>query len=170
LNHKKNVPLLIAAAARLRDYEFHVAGRFQDERLRLYVEHAIDALGLDNLTLHGWVDDVPAFLDDKQFILSTSLWEGTHVAVMEGMAMGLTPLIHAWRGADEVYDARWTWRTLDELEAMLRHGPSDPAATRRFAETHFDVRKRLAAIDALVASPDDVPVHHEVGIPEEVGA
>ena len=170
LNHKKNVPLLVAAAARLRDYEFHVAGRFQDERLRLYVEHAIDALGLENLTLHGWVDDVPAFLDDKHVILSTSLWEGTHVAVMEAMAMGLKPLIHAWRGADEVYDARWTWRTVDELEAMLRHGPTEPAEYRRFAETNFDVRKRLAAIDALIASPHQIAAYREVGIPEEVGA
>jgi glycosyltransferase involved in cell wall biosynthesis len=169
LNHKKNVPLLVAAAARLRDYEFHVAGPFQDERLRLYVEHAIDALGLANLTLHGWVDDVPRFLDDKRFILSTSLWEGTQVAVMEGMASGLTPLIHAWRGADEVYDARWTWRTVDELEALLRSSSTDPAEARRFAETHFDIRKRLAAIDALLASPDDTPARDEAGIPEEVG-
>jgi glycosyltransferase involved in cell wall biosynthesis len=156
LNQKKGVALLLEAAARLRDFEFHVAGEFQDERLRAYVEHMIERGGLSNVTLHGWTDDVPAFLADKDYILSTSLWEGTHMAVMEGMAMGLKPLIHAWLGADEVYDARWTWRTLDELEALVRSGgagPDDgrtPNEYRRFAEKHFDVRDRLAAIGALI--------------------
>lgn len=161
LNHKKNVPLLLELAVRLRDYEFHVAGRFQDERLRLYVERYVELNGLANLTLHGWVEDVPAFLDDKHFILSTSLWEGTHVALMEGMAMGLRPLIHAWLGADEVYDARWTWRNTLEFEALLRNGPYDPAEYRRFAEQHFDVRKRLAAIDELIAGHPELAVAQE---------
>lgn len=150
LNSKKGVPLLLEAAARLRDYEFHVAGEFQDERLRVYIEHFVAVSGLTNVTLYGWVDDVPAFLDDKHFVLSTSVWEGTHVAVMEGMAMGLKPLVHAWPGADEVYDARWTWRNLDELEALVRGTEYAPAEYRRFAEERFDVNKRLAAIDALI--------------------
>jgi glycosyltransferase involved in cell wall biosynthesis len=150
LNHKKGVPLLLEAAARLRDYEFHVAGEFQDERLRLYVEHMLEAAQLANVTLHGWADDVAAFLADKDYILSTSLWEGTHVAVMEGMAMGLKPLIHAWLGADEVYDARWRWRTLDELEALVRRGEHAPGEYRRFAEERFDVKRRLAAIDGII--------------------
>jgi len=156
LNHKKNVPLLLELAARLRDYEFHVAGRFQDERLERYVERYVEANALSNVTLHGWIEDVPAFLDDKHFILSTSLWEGTHLAVMEGMAMGLKPLIHAWIGADEVYEARWTWRNAAELEAMLRDGRYEPSEYRRFAEEHFDVNKRLAAIEALMASRQEV--------------
>jgi len=161
LNHKKNVPLLLECAARLRGYEFHVAGRFQDERLRLYVERYVELNDLANFTLHGWVEDMPSFLDDKHFILSTSLWEGTHVAVMEGMAMGLRPLIHAWTGADEVYEARWTWRNAAELEALLRDGPYQPAEYRRFAEQHFDVRKRLAAIDELVAGRQEAAVAQE---------
>jgi glycosyltransferase involved in cell wall biosynthesis len=150
LNNKKGVPLLLEAAARLRDFEFHVAGEFQDERLRAYVAHRVRCDALTNVTLHGWADDVPAFLDDKHFILSTSVWEGTHVAVMEGMAMGLKPLVHAWPGADEVYDARWTWRNLDELEAFVRRSEYAPAEYRRFAEERFDVKKRLEAIDALI--------------------
>ena len=138
--------------------------------------------GLANLTLHGWVEDVPDFLEDKHFILSTSLWEGTHVAAMEGMAMGLKPLIHAWIGADEVYDARWTWRDAAELDTMLRGGPRprggprsrdgayEPAEYRRFAEMNFDVRKRLAAIDELIAGRQEVAAHQEVAVSKEAVA
>ena len=163
LNHKKNVPLVVELAARLRDFEFHVAGKFQNERLRHYVERFIELNALTNLTLHGWIEDVPAFLDDKHFILSTSLWEGTHVAVMEAMAMGLKPLVHAWAGADEVYEARWTWRNGAELEAMLRDGRYEPGEYRLFAEQHFNINTRLAAIDELIASPHEVAVLQEEG-------
>jgi len=77
--------------------------------------------------------------------------------------MGLKPLVHAWPGADEVYDARWTWRTLDELEDLVRNDAYEPGAYRRFAEERFDMRKRLAAIDALVAGQhSDVPNEEEV--------
>jgi len=154
LNHKKNVPLLLELATRLRDIEFHVAGRFQDERLRLYVERYLEMNALENVTLHGWVEDMPAFLDEMHCICSTSLWEGTHMAVMEAMAMGLKPLVHAWTGADEVYEPRWTWRDAAGFEAMVRDGIYEPIEYRRFAEQHFDMKTRLAAIDALTARGD----------------
>lgn len=51
--------------------------------------------------------DVPRFLRQAGWILSTSSVEGHSVALAEGMASGAVPVILARPGADEQYEARW---------------------------------------------------------------
>ncbi|NQT81531.1 glycosyltransferase family 4 protein, partial [bacterium] len=164
LNHKKNVPLLLEIASQLRDYRFHVAGIFQDERLRTYWEHYVRVNGLDNIRLYGWVEDVNAFLEDKNYILSTSLWEGTQVAVLEAMAKGIKPLVHAWIGAEELYGPAGIYRNTAELRQALNDGSYQSGEYRRWIEEHFSLAKRLARIEEMIESfrPKDTRVEGEV--------
>jgi glycosyltransferase involved in cell wall biosynthesis len=52
-------------------------------------------------------DDVPAFLRQAGWILSTSEVEGHSVALAEGMASGAVPAILQRPGAGEQYEPRW---------------------------------------------------------------
>ncbi len=152
LNHKKNVPLLLEIASQLRDYRFHVAGVFQDERLRTYWDHYLVVNGLRNIRFYGWVEDVNAFLEDKNFILSTSLWEGNQNAVLEGMAKGIKPLVHAWIGAEELYGPVAIYGNTAELRQALNNGDYSSREYRKWIEEHFSLPKRLARIEEMIES------------------
>ncbi len=174
LNHKKNVPLLLEIASQLRDYRFHVAGIFQDERLRTYWEHYLRTNELSNVRFYGWVDDINAFLEDKNYILSTSLWEGTQVAVLEAMAKGIEPLVHAWIGAEEVYGPLVTvYRNTGELRGALMDNKYCSREYRRWIEDHFSLRRKLARVEDIVkafrpkTTRADGPLTVEGPIPEE---
>lgn len=157
LNHKKNVPLLLEIASQLRDYRFHVAGTFQEERLRTYWEHYLRVSGLTNVRFYGWVKDVNAFLEDKSYVLSTSLWEGTQVAVLEAMAKGIKPLVHAWIGAEELYGPGVTlYRNTAELREALKNDSYHSREYREWVEQHFSLATRLARIEGIIKA-----VNHE---------
>jgi len=150
LNHKKNAPLLLEIAAQLRDYEFHVAGTFQDERLRVYWENYVAENNLTNVQLYGWVKDINAFLEDKDYILSTSLWEGTQVAVLEAMAKGIKPLVHTWLGARELYGPVGFYRNTAELREVLEKSEYRSNEYRRWIEEQFSLKGRLTRIEEIV--------------------
>jgi glycosyltransferase involved in cell wall biosynthesis len=167
LNHKKNVPLLLEIASQLRSYRFHVAGIFQDERLRTYWGHYLRANGLDNIRFHGWVEDVDAFLEDKDYILSTSLWEGTQVAVLEAMAKGIKPLVHAWIGAEELYGpGAAIFRNTSELREALRDDNYRSAEYREWIEEHFSLTGRLARIEEMISGfkPDKTRIEGDLRV------
>jgi glycosyltransferase involved in cell wall biosynthesis len=161
LNHKKNVPLLLEIASQMRDCEFHVAGIFQDERLRVYWEHYVKENELSNVRLYGWVEDINAFLEDKNYILSTSLWEGTQVAVLEAMAKGVKPLVHAWIGARELYGDVGIYRNTSELREILTEGEYRSGTYREWIEEHYSLSKRLARIEEIVERAKEKPTRIE---------
>ncbi len=150
LNHKKNVPLLLEIASQLREYRFHAAGSFQDERLQVYWEHYVKKNELSNVHLYGWVEDINAFLEGKNYILSTSLWEGTQVAVLEAMAKGIKPLVHAWIGAEELYGEVGIYRNTGELRRILNEGDYRSEQYRKWIEQRFSLGRRLARIEQII--------------------
>ena len=108
LNHKKGVGLLLQCMkeAVLLDprYTFHIAGTFQEARFEVYMRHMIKEMSLENhVVFHGWVKDLPFFLEAMNYAISTSPWEGCPNNVIEAMACGIKPLIHNWQGAKQLF-------------------------------------------------------------------
>jgi len=154
INYKKGPLLLFHAFAELvrRDprYTLSVAGRFQDDRFALYFSQMTKELGLEkNLRFDGWVDDISGWLDDKQYIVSSSLLEGHPVGLMEGMARGLKPVIHNFVGARGIYDDRFVWNTIDEFVAMVTSDDYDSAAYRAFIEDNFSLTRQLEQLKEI---------------------
>ena len=150
LNLKKNFPLLLQIAQDYPGYTFHVAGRYQDERLQTYVEHFIETRSLGNVKFYGWVDDIDKFLDDKQYIISTSLWEGTHLSVLEGMAKGLKPLIYNWPGSENIYSREWLFNCPGDLQWKFRAEKYDSSEYRRWVQKRYSLAARQKRIDDLI--------------------
>lgn len=154
LNYKKAPILLMHAfeALRRRDpaCRLHVAGSFQDA----YNENACHAfLAKNGLTgavaFHGWVDDIPAWLADKQYLISTSLSESQGMGIMEAMATGCEPLIYNFVGAELIYGRRWLWNNLSELAARLDRQP-DPDAARGFVAANYSLAIQLASLRRMI--------------------
>ncbi|MCK4574133.1 MAG: glycosyltransferase, partial [candidate division Zixibacteria bacterium] len=154
INYKKGPLLLFHAFAELvrRDprYTLSVAGRFQDDRFALYFSQMTKEMGFEkNLRFDGWVDDISGWLDDKQYIVSSSLLEGHPVGLMEGMARGLKPVIHNFVGARGIYDDRFVWNTIDEFVAMVTSDDYDSAAYRAFVEDNFSLTRQLEQLKEI---------------------
>ena len=144
LANKKGVQLLLFVARHLPEYEFHIAGTFQEKDVeRLFYETKPD-----NVFYHGYQADMNQFYSDKTYVLNTSPREGNPNSVMEGMACGLKPLIYRWIGAESIY-GEMTWDTLDELEALLETDV-EPERYRLFIRENYDFRKSIEKIKYLI--------------------
>ena len=103
----KNVPLAMQILLELpKEYEIHHIGlpfTTRDIGQNLSYMHG---LGLtDRFHSDGFIEreKVGEWLKDKDFILSTSLNEGNPNNIVEAMAMGIKPVIHAWPGARDQF-------------------------------------------------------------------
>lgn len=156
INYKKGPMLLLHAFSELvrqdPEYRLSVAGRIQDQRYRLYFDQMLKEMGLQRqVRFDGWVDDIAAWLEDKQYLVSTSVLEGHPVGIMEGMARGLKPVIHNFVGARQIYDDRFIWNTIPEFVQMILADEYDSISYRAFIEERFTLARQLGQIDNIIA-------------------
>lgn len=158
INYKKNPALLLYCFKAIHDYDptysFHIAGVHQDPRFQVYFHHLLPKLNIP-ITFDGWVNDVPAYLKDKDFVISTSLFESFHYSIAEGMASGVVPLIHDWMGAAQLYPERFLFTTPEDCVRLLREIEREDRTTlrgfcRRYAEDHLSATHQIDRIETLL--------------------
>ncbi len=159
INYKKNPELLLYCFKKIHQYDpeytLHIAGSHQDPRIQLYFEHFLKE---NPLPVHfdGWIDDMPAWYADKDYVISTSLFESFHYSIAEGMASGLMPLIHNWYGADGLYPKEFLYNDPDGcLELLKRLEQSDKAEqavrNRQYIVERYGLDDKLAMISDELA-------------------
>lgn len=129
LTYKKNPQFALQILAKLpKSYTLHIAGAFKDMRHKIYIEHMVRALKIeDRVSFYGHLTGprMDEFWKDKAFILSTSIHEGHPYNIMEGMARGLKPVIHNFYGAAALYQDRMLFNTIDEAVSMILYSTAD---------------------------------------------
>lgn len=159
INYKKNPALLLYAFEKIYrhnpSYTLHIAGRHQDPRLELYMTNYLARHPLP-VYFDGWVEDMPAWYRDKQFVISTSLFESFHYSIAEGMASGCLPLVHDWYGADYLYPKNCLFSDPDScLELVKSYESADLAKVRKencqFIAERYDQSTKVFEIRALLA-------------------
>ncbi|RDW20583.1 glycosyltransferase family 4 protein [Oceanobacillus chungangensis] len=78
-----------------------------------------DAPWKDNLIFDGHGDNVAEWLTHVNFMLSTSEIESFHLAPMEGMASGATPIVFNWPGSDTIYPKEFIVNEIDEAVELI---------------------------------------------------
>lgn len=88
LTKQKNHETILDVASQLQssDISFEIAGCGD---LDTELQKRIVNEELTNVTLHGFVDDVPSFLSEIDIYFQPSLYEGLCITVLEAMASGL---------------------------------------------------------------------------------
>jgi glycosyltransferase involved in cell wall biosynthesis len=143
VNYKKNFPLAVQILNKLPGHTLHVAGAVQDGAVSEYLNEIILNLGLkDRVKYYGHVDNMDEWLEDKDYILSTSLTEGNPNNIIEAMAKGIKPVVHAWPGSQKQFP-----NVFASVEQALYQFHPDSTydskfyrnlATTRFGEQRFE--------------------------------
>ena len=123
VNFKKNFPLAFQVLAKMpKDYTLHIAGNLNDAQFLVYLDHIVHHSGY-HVYLDGRIEDIDGWLEDKNYLLSTSIAEGCPNNVIEAMAKGIKPVIHRWPGAKRMF-GDFVFTTVDEAVEMI--SPDSP--------------------------------------------
>ncbi len=150
INYKKGPMLLLHTFKAIYDrdnrYMLYIAGQFQDPRFSMYFNHMIREMGLENnFFFEGWQTDMDKWLEDKNYILCSSVLESQNMSVMQAMAKGIKPVVHNFVGADSVYERKYLWNTLEEAVSMVSDGYYDSSEYRKFIEDNYSSEKQYEA-------------------------
>lgn len=147
IGRKKGIPLMLFLAENIPDYEFHLAGDLIDED----IYYLIKEKNLPNVYLYGKQYNVQQFYSDKTYVLNASPREGNPLAVLEGMACGLKPLVYSWIGADKIYP--FTWSTLDQFKDLLND--VNPHEYREWVLDKYDLKDQYNSIKNIIRQYDE---------------
>lgn len=147
----KGYQLAYEWARRRPDIELHVTGALGETNPRLteYLHHNKPA----NVHVHGTVDTI-SWLGGigANFLLSVSIYESLGYSIAEAMAMGIKPLIHDAPGITKNWPSYLTWRSLDDLDRLMRT-PYDSAGYRHYVEERLDAAVLSSQFAELVVAP-----------------
>ncbi len=146
LTRKKGIGELILLAQSLPNYEFHLAGRYQEDDIADWMNKKKP----DNVFVHEWKyeEAMNEFYQDKTYILNTSLRESQGMTMMEGMACGLKPLVRNWIGAEEIYGKDAVWDSYQKLFWLLTE-PYEPESYRQFIKENYSIDLIYPKIEEL---------------------
>jgi tetratricopeptide (TPR) repeat protein len=182
INYKKDPLLMLQCFKAIYDRDpecrFFIAGDYQDPRYKFYFDHMIPKLGLP-VQFDGWVEDIPGYFRDKDFAISTSVFESFHYSIAEGMSAGLLPLVHNWPGSENVYPEEYRFNTAEECADLVQNLLGEDRhklvkENRLYIMKNFSLNGQLRAIDQLLddmnIQPKDVhaPVQRNRLLPETV--
>jgi glycosyltransferase involved in cell wall biosynthesis len=115
-------------------YELHIAGKEDDGgTMRAYLE---TVLWGKRVKWHGQVKNevLNTWWDHMNYCLSTSASEGDPMNVLEAMAKGIKPVIHAWPGAKEMYPPEWVFDSAGMAAKMIQDFPYESERYRKWVE------------------------------------
>ncbi|UNC92306.1 glycosyltransferase [Candidatus Contubernalis alkaliaceticus] len=155
INYKKGPMLLLQAFKYLFDrdsrYKLYIAGQFQDHRYYLYYQQMIKELNIENnFFFQGWQNDLDNWLNDKNFVLNTSVLESQNMSIMQAMSKGIKPVIHNFAGAQNIYPKRYLWNTVEEAFEMVTEQKYSSIEYKSFIEKNYSLEKQVNTIVSLI--------------------
>lgn len=155
INYKKGPMLLLQVFKALYDcdnrYNFYIAGQFQDPRYSLYFKQMVAEMGLEkNYNFEGWQTNLDKWLEDKNYILCTSVLESQNMSVMQAMAKGIKPIMHNFAGASEIYPRKYLWNTVNEAVLKISDAEYNSNEYRNFVIDNYSLNMQLKSIISLL--------------------
>lgn len=151
INYKKGPMLLLQTFKAVYDrdpsYKLYIAGRYQDPRYQLYFNQMVKEFGLESsFFFEGWQADIDSWLEDKDYIICSSVLESQNMSVMQAMAKGIKPVIHNFAGAKEIYPEKYVWNTISEAVAMITDKEYNSREYRNFIQERYSLEQQNEVI------------------------
>jgi len=147
----KNPALVIQCMQKLHyidpEYRLFFGGECPDPALEQYLHHIVQNLDLEDVVIFdGRLENVPGWLEDKHYIVSTSIIESQGMGILEGMACGLKPVIHNFPGADQIFPKEHLFNIAEEFCEQICSDNYEPSKYRRFVEENYSLDDQLLKI------------------------
>jgi glycosyltransferase involved in cell wall biosynthesis len=159
----KNPMLLVQCMAELLklapEYKLCMAGEMHDLLLRQYLEHMTKEFGIaDAFVYDGWQENIQSWLQDKSYIVSTSVIESQGMGILEAMACGIKPVIHNFPGAAETFGNAYLFNTPREFCRHILEEPYDSEQYRATVERCYALTPQLRKVNELLALYEKTPL------------
>lgn len=150
----KNPPFILQCMQKLHyidpEYRLFFGGMFQDAVLEQYLKHMVGALDLrDVVFFDGWQPDVRSWLEDKHYIVSTSIIESQGMGLLEAMACGLKPVIHNFPGANQIFPSEFLFNIAEEFCSQICSDTYEPQRYRTFVEERYAMKSQLSKVNNI---------------------
>lgn len=128
LIYRKAPEMLLQVMKKLVDidyrYKLYLAGENPTKEIEIYLDYMLKEMGLQNNVMYdGFQANVDQWLEDKDYIICSSIGEGHITAIQEAMIKGIKPIIHNYPGAKELYGPEHLWNTIDEAVELITKSP-----------------------------------------------
>ena len=132
------------------EYRLFFGGIFQNRTLEQYLKHMVDTLDLNDVVFFdGWQEDVNSWLEDKHYIVSTSIIESQGIGLLEAMSCGLKPVIHNFPGADQIFPSEFLFNISEEFCSQILSDNYQPKKYREFVEENYSLKNQLTEINNI---------------------
>ncbi len=152
-NHRLLIDAVAKVSRRRPDISLAIAG---EGELRPCMEEQIKVLGIgDNVSLSGYVDDIPGFLAGVGIYVHTAHYEGLPNAIIEAMNSGLPCIITDTAGSNELVRHQQTGLVVphgdaDALCEAILTLVDDPAEAHRMGRAAREFVERELSIGRMV--------------------
>lgn len=103
-----------------------------------------------NVCYEGWQDNLDKWLEDKNYILCTSILESQNMSVMQAMAKGIKPIIHNFVGAKGIYNNNYIWNTIDEAVEIINDKEYSSQEYRKFIKENYSLESQIKSLKQLL--------------------
>lgn len=157
INYKKGPMLLIHTFKAIYDidnrYKLFIAGKFQDHRDVLYFNQMIKEFGIeDNVIYEGWQNNLDKWLEDKNYILCTSILESQNTSVMQAMVKGIKPIIHNFVGAKNIYPESLIWNTIGDAVSIVINNEYNSQEYDSYIKNNFELNDQIDKLKFILSN------------------
>lgn len=149
----KNYPLAFQILLNLpEEYKIHNINISGDTYIVPQLLSYRESLGLQDRFITEWrvePEDVPNWLMDKDYILSTSVNEGNPMNVIEAMAMGIKPVVHCWPGAETQFPESSLFAAIQEAVHIIESPVYSSGFYRGWVEKNFTFSNYEKILDVI---------------------
>ena len=127
MSYVKNLPLALSMFHELwkKDsrYNLHLVGNISDPELVYYIENFVMKAANPNIYYHGQIDNdkLPKFMENMNYILSSSVFESQGMGILEAMCCGLKPLVFNFPGALDTFPMQCLWIDLEQFRRSITY-------------------------------------------------
>lgn len=164
IHQRKNPVLLLQIINKLvrkdKRYKLYIAGQFQDGLIELYWNYQVQQMELqNNVFFEGWQDNISKWLENKNYILSSSIHESFGYGIAEAMSRGIKPIIHNFVFAKEIWDEKYLFNTVDEAVKMITDNTYNSKEYREFINKNYSLDKQITSIKTILNEENNINWH-----------
>ena len=114
-----------------------------------YIE---DDLSTAKIVVQNWSDDIDSWLENINYLVSTSVSESFSYIIAEAMAKGIKPVIYDRRGVSDIWGSEFAFATIsDAVSMILPESDYNSRDYKKLVKSRYALKHQIKKIRKLLA-------------------